>query len=274
MAQVIDYEELIKAQREGINRYYYQEPVYQKKKAPQFFEDSSPSGFRPFPEGGNPGWEQIGNRNYYKDMTPEQAAARHKDRYITYTITPESQLDRYYPGWREREARLAEREQGYDFQGFEMPEMPEVTFESIYGMSEEEWLYQQEMKSDMAQFEPAWAAREAAVTSATESVDKMIRDQESYGALTGQDLVISDKARSTMIANMFADMYGGEQEQYIDEVISKYGLGDKYTKAVKRGQIGTFGQDESLALANRRGISSTVLTDNEDDILGTDVVLG
>jgi hypothetical protein len=129
------------------------------------------------------------------------------------------------------------------------------------------------MKSDMAQFEPAWAAREAAVTSATEAVDKMIRDQESYGALTGQDLVISEEARNTMISNMFADMYGEEQEKYIDEVISKYGLGDKYPKLVARGQIGTFGQDESLALS-RRGISDTVLTDNEDDILGAEVVLG
>jgi hypothetical protein len=270
MVQVIDYEELIKAQREGINQYYIQKPTYQKREAPRFIEDDSPAGFRVPGPNEDFGWEETGAWNFTKNMTPEQLKSSGNTQYVKYTLTPEQQLDTYFPGWKGYEAQ---RNQRYNFQGFEMPEMPEVTFESIYGMSEEEWKYQQEMSSDMAQFEPAWAAREAAVTSATEAVDKMIRDQESYGALTGQDLVISDEARSTMIANMFADMYGEEQEKYIDEVINKYGLGDKYTRSIKRGKIGTFGQDESLALS-RRGISGTVLTDNEDDLLGAEVILG
>ena len=271
MVQVIDYNELIRAQREGIDRYYFAQPTYQKKETPRFIENGSPAGFTVPGPNYNAGWEQTGQRLYTKDMTEDQFKKSGLESYLNYKVTPESIMNKYFPGWQDMEAQ---RSQGYSFQGFEMPEMPEITFESIYGMSEEEWKYQQEMRADLAQFEPAWAAREAAITSATEEVDKMIRDQESYGALTGQDLTITEEARSTMIANMFADMYGEEQEQYIDKIVSKYGLGDKYPKTVTRGQVGTFGQDESLALTNRRGVSSTVLTDNEDDLLGAEVILG
>jgi len=269
--QVIDYDELIKAQREGVNRYYYKIPAANALNPQQKLDPKHPSGFGPVDPANR--WDTSGMGNYgtSKDMTPEQAKKDADNRYQTGMVKPEDVLNHYYPGWEEWEKN---RGKEFDFEGFALPEMPEVTFESIYGMSEEEWKYQQEMKTDLAQLEPAWAARESAVTSATEAVDKIIRDQESYGALTGQDLTISEESRQMMISNMFADMFNEEQEKYISDIVDKYGLGDKYQRTVRRGQIGTFNPDESLALANRAGISGTVLTDNEDDSLGSEVILG
>lgn len=282
---IIDYNELIQAQRQGLNRYIFQQPTYKKKEQPRFIEDASPSGFhRPT---GNPGWEQTGAWNYSRDMTPEQLKKSGKDAYLKTTIKPGDVLNKYFPGWQEREAeQAAARKQMEDWQrmmgsspggGFEMPEAP--SFEDIYGMTQEDWQAEQVRKQDISNLEAAWSTRKAALTSAMEEVDKRIRQTESYAAMTGQRLTIDDKQRKAMIEGMFAKMYPMEQEEYVQSIIKKYGLGEEYQSPYARGSETMFGEgDTSVYNAVRKGgtvgVPSTILTDEEESLGGDELVLG
>jgi len=272
MPQIIDYNELIKAYKEGVNRYYFQKPVYQKKETPGFVENNSPAGFTTPGPDYNAGWEQTSALNYSKDMTEEELKRTGQDAYLKHTVTPESVLGKYFPGWEEREANKGSSG-GFSF---EMPSYEMPTFESIYGMTQEEWLAKQQEAQDLAAFEPAWAARESALTSAMEAVDKQIRQYESYAAMTGQSLDITKEMRDEMISNMFADMFTIEQESYIDKIMGKYGLEGAYSKKYQRGKEGTFGSDTSIyksATGGQAGVPTTILTD-EEEVLGDETVLG
>ena len=278
---IIDYNELVQAQRQGINRYIFQQPTYKKKAPARFVEDSSPSGFhRPT---GNPGWEQTGAWNFSRDMTPGQLKSSGKGSYLKATIKPEDVLNKYYPGWQEREAAAAEaRRQMEEWQramgaSFEMPEAP--SFEDIYGMSQDDWMAQQVRSQDIANLEAAWSTRQAAITSAMEEVDKRIRQTESYAAMTGQRLTIDEEQRKSMIEGMFAKMYPIEQEDYVQSIIKKYGLGAEYQSPYARGNEAMFGEDDTsvydaVRKGGQVGIPSTILTDEEEALGGEELVLG
>jgi len=264
MVQTIDQDKLLEEKRKGINQYYFQRDRYQK---PHVSDRDLFAGFK------QPKPELTSTLNWFPKMTAKQAK---ETLAVPYTRqvevrTPDEMLLKYFGSTKDPRGASS----GFDF-SFEMPEYTVPTFEDIYGMSEEEWQFEQQRKGDLAQFEPAWAARSAAETSATEAVDRLIREQESYGALTGQEIQYTKQQRSTMISDMFADMYGEEQEAYIDEIVSKYGLGGDYAKGVKRGTVGRFGVDQSIASVQagtgRKGIKSTILTD--EDILGVEETLG
>jgi hypothetical protein len=155
----------------------------------------------------------------------------------------------------------------------------EMSMEAQQKMQEEldAQIAEQQRAYDIARLDNMWRQRVEYEKEAIESIDTMISGEESSAKMRGVEYEVKPENRDKMISNMLADLMPADLEAEISGLVGSLGVSGKYVSSYKLGEKGTFekkkAEQKKQALATA-GADSTILTDNDDEVLGEVNILG